>query len=126
MRNGRLEQLETPLALFRRPANVFVATFVGSPAMNIWRAGTQDLGIRPQDVELTTPGGGDMEGTIEVVERLGASTVVHVQAGQRGDALLRVVVAADDPVTVRDRVGLRLRPDRLHPFDARTGQRVSP
>jgi hypothetical protein len=66
-----------------------------------------------------------MEGSIEVVERLGASTVVHVQTGAPIVELLRVVVAGDCTAAVGDRVGLRLRHDRLHAFDARTGQRLS-
>jgi multiple sugar transport system ATP-binding protein len=122
MRDGRLEQLDTPLEIFRRPANVFVARFVGTPAMNIWRDGERDLGIRPQDVELTTAGGGDLEGSIEVVERLGASTVVHVQTGAPIVELLRVVAAGDYTAAVGDRVGLRLRRDRLHAFDVATGR----
>jgi multiple sugar transport system ATP-binding protein len=125
MRDGRLEQLDTPLEIFRRPANVFVARFVGTPAMNIWRDGERDLGIRPQDVELTTPGAGEMEGSIEVVERLGASTVVHVQTGAPIVELLRAVATGDCTAAVGDRVGLRLRRDRLHAFDERTGRRLS-
>ena len=126
MRDGRLEQLGTPLEIFRRPANVFVATFIGTPAMNIWREGEHDVGIRPQDVELTAAGAGDIEGAIEIVERLGVSTVVHVQAGAPHVEILRIVVDGERPVAVGDRVGLRLRRDRLHSFDVATGRRLSP
>jgi ABC-type sugar transport system ATPase subunit len=125
MRDGRLEQLGTPLDVFQQPANLFVARFVGSPAMNVWRAGEHDLAIRPQDVELTAAGAGDTEGSIEVVERLGASTVVHLQAGTPYVEMLRVVVPGDRPVTVGEQVGLRWRRDRLHRFDAGTGRRLS-
>jgi len=155
MRDGRLEQLAPPLEVFRRPANVFVARFVGSPAMNVWRcawtqtadgmrlvspafalaagtvaipqppSGQLDVGIRPHDVELTPAGAGDVDGVVEVVERLGSATIVHVQAGGPGAELVRAAIAADVPIAARERVGLRLRPDRLHCFDDRTGQRLS-
>jgi len=125
MRDGRLEQLDTPLEVFRRPANVFVARFVGSPAMNVWRSAGVDVGIRPHDVELTAPGAGEADGRVEIVEQLGAATLVHVRAGAPHTELVRVVVAADRAIAVQERVGLRLRPDRLHSFDERTGQRLS-
>jgi multiple sugar transport system ATP-binding protein len=125
MRDGRLEQLDTPLEVFRRPANVFVARFVGSPAMNVWRSDGRDLGIRPHDVEVMPPGAGDVDGQVEVVERLGTATLVHVRADRPDSELVRVVVAADRAIAVQERVGLRLRPDRLHYFDERTGERIS-
>jgi multiple sugar transport system ATP-binding protein len=155
MRDGRLEQLAPPLDVFRRPANVFVARFVGSPAMNIWRGawtqtaggmrlvspafalaaetvairrppgGQLDVGIRPHDVELTPAGAGDVDGIVEVVERLGSATLVHLRAGAPGAELVRAAVSADVPIAARECVGLRLRPDRLHYFDADTGQRLS-
>src|SRR5262249_23300130 len=90
MRDGRLEQMATPLEIFRRPTNVFVATFFGSPTMNVWRcrvtrtaaglravygerlafdldgADIRDeivlIGVRPHDVDLTAPGDGDTNG----------------------------------------------------------------
>jgi ABC-type sugar transport system ATPase subunit len=124
MRDGRLEQLGAPMEIFRRPANVFVATFIGSPAMNVWREGEHDVAIRPQDIELTEAGRGAFDGTIEIVERLGAFTVVHVQAGAPYVEMLRVVVAGERPVAVDDRVGLQMRRDRLHTFDAGTGVRT--
>jgi multiple sugar transport system ATP-binding protein len=124
MRDGRLEQLDAPLEIFRRPANVFVATFVGTPAMNIWREGERDLGIRPQDVELTAVGAGDVDGSIEIVERLGVSTVLHVRAGAPHVEMLRIVVDGAHQAAAGDRIGLRLRPERLHCFDVQTGQRA--
>jgi hypothetical protein len=59
------------------------------------------------------------------VERLGSATLVHLRAGAPGAELVRAAVSADVPIAARECVGLRLRPDRLHYFDADTGQRLS-
>jgi multiple sugar transport system ATP-binding protein len=151
MRDGTLEQVGAPLDLFRRPANVFVATFIGSPAMNVWQcrcettaaaqlratcgpfsldipgsrlngrpAGRVMVGVRPQDIALAARDESDVPARVEIVEPLGATAVVHARIS--GDApLIRVVVSADDVPAVDDEVGLRVRRDRLHLFDAETG-----
>ncbi len=154
MREGRLEQVGAPLEIFRQPANTFVAGFVGSPAMNLWpcswsvaydraRAtcpafsiafGPHDLavldsaaitvGIRPHDVVLTEPSQGDARGAIEVVEPLGTVTLIHIRVDGLAGELVRVLVPADAPVAVDDRVGLGLDRDRLYFFDGRTGERL--
>ena len=156
MRDGRLEQVGTPLETFQRPANVFVATFLGSPAMNIWQcactrspAGTHvtcpglafDLdgdderwpdrepvlvGVRPYDIDLTTPGDADAVGCVEVVEPLGATTVLHVRIAGASGRPVRVVVPADRTPALDDQVALRIRRDRVHVFDGRTGIAVTP
>jgi ABC-type sugar transport system ATPase subunit len=154
MRSGRLEQVDAPLAIFHRPANPFVASFVGSPAMNLWRAtvsrddgslrvapafcirgpgqqpGLSDrevvvIGVRPHDVDLTDPATADGRGRVAVVEPLGAATLVHVQMDDAPDDLVRVIVSADTPIAVDDRVGLRVRRDRLQLFDGGTGRRLT-
>jgi multiple sugar transport system ATP-binding protein len=132
MREGRIEQIDAPLDVFRRPANVFVAGFVGSPAMNFFSPGDgvalrvaerAVLGVRAHDIELTDVGAGDGRGRIEVVEPLGASTVLHLQVDGRSGGLVRVVVPAEHAPNIGDFVGFRLRPDRIHVFDAETSQR---
>jgi len=147
MRQGIVEQLAPPLEIFRRPANVFVAGFVGSPAMNLWPAevtqgrlkaapanimemaaasdGPVTIGVRPHDIDLVAQGDGDGSGDVEIVEPVGATTVVHLRVDGLADQLIRVAVPADTTVRVNERVYFRLRRDRLHLFDARSGARMT-
>jgi ABC-type sugar transport system ATPase subunit len=147
MRNGVVEQLGTPLDVYRRPANSFVAGFVGSPAMNLMpcacerindalritfggaslylKSTSSDqravlLGVRPQDIDLVSFEA-DTGGRVEVIERLGASTLVHVRVDTH---LVRVLGPADLAANVDEAVGLRVRRDRLHVFDPDSGRRL--
>jgi ABC-type sugar transport system ATPase subunit len=134
MRDGAIEQLDAPRAVYDEPANTFVAQFVGSPAMNLWDsqelqstlAGAEAgrvVGVRPHDIELVEPEAADIAGRIVVVEPLGAATLIHVRADEPASLVARAVVPADMRPAVDERVGLRLRRDRLHLFDAATGRR---
>jgi multiple sugar transport system ATP-binding protein len=154
MRAGAVEQLDSPLEVFRRPANIFVAGFVGSPAMNLWpctaarasgsirlssaafsidygddlSTGDGDpllVGVRPNDVDLTDAAVGDGSGRVEVVEHLGASTLVHLRPAGAASDLLRIVVPSETRVAVDDHAGFRLRRHRLHLFDQSTGRRLN-
>jgi len=90
MKGGVLQQIGTPEEVYTRPANVFVATFIGSPAMNVVPAAAIGLrgdrhlaGFRPEDVRL---GPGDatsiaFEAAIEVVEYLGDEQLAHLRVG---------------------------------------------
>lgn len=155
MRRGVIEQVAPALDVFRRPANAFVAQFVGSPAMNLWpcecrldkagkrliaAAATIDLagtsweaeerndllvGVRPHDLDLVPPDDGDGVGAVEIVEPLGPSTVVHLRVDGLPQELVRAVVAGDRRVQVGERVGFRARRDRLHVFDRPSGLRLA-
>jgi ABC-type sugar transport system ATPase subunit len=131
MRDGRLEQVAAPMHLYDRPANAFVASFIGSPAMNIWPASmigaARDCalaGIRPHDIDLTAGDTGDVTGRVEILEPLGATTLVHVRIDGAPATLARVVVQANPRIAIGDRVGLVIRHDRLHFFDESTGRRL--
>jgi multiple sugar transport system ATP-binding protein len=154
MRDGAIEQVAPPLEAFRRPANAFVARFVGSPAMNLWPgtlaglgggvrvvtpafamdlhgaglAGAHGRGVqvgaRPHDIDPASDGERDAVGRVEVVEPLGAQTLVHLRVDGLPDELVRMVVPADARIDVEDRLPFRVRRDRLHLFDAATGQRI--
>jgi len=155
MRDGAIEQLAPGLEIFRRPANAFVAGFVGSPAMNLWRCtgtpagqgvrlastalsievdgldaaacghGEMLLGVRPHDIDLVPGGGGDGSGTVEIVEPLGPATVVHLRMDGAPQDLVRVMAPSDSRAAVDERCGFRLRRDRVHVFAADTGRRVN-
>jgi ABC-type sugar transport system ATPase subunit len=155
MHDGAIEQVAPPLELFRRPANLFVARFVGSPAMNLWRCrcrplpggvrldsagfsidvATPDvapshrgevwLGIRPHELELVSSGDGDCAGRVDVVEPLGAVTVIHLRVDGRPDEFVRVAAPADTVMAVNDTVSVRIRRDRVQLFDAKTERRLN-
>jgi multiple sugar transport system ATP-binding protein len=119
LRGGVLQQCDTPEVLFEHPANLFVAAFIGSPAMNLVEAVVEDgearfgscrvslapgsalqgrivLGVRPHDLKLGSPG---IPGTVQVVERLGTEThvVVGIDAPRlRAPALTEAIDAAPD------------------------------
>jgi len=145
MRAGRVEQVGAPMEIFDRPANTFVAEFVGSPAINLLtcnivgdapstlRCGGIALkglrppgnageghvvaGIRPHDIALAPAEEADARGSVDVRQSLGSATVLHVRLEGLSDQLVRVLVS-DESADVGDTVGLRLRKDRVHYFAA--------
>jgi multiple sugar transport system ATP-binding protein len=153
LRGGVLEQLGAPMDVYRWPANAFVAGFIGSPAMNLLRGSSLAtgrgvsvvagpltvpmgdapapgvdgepilLGIRPQDIDIVPEAAADVVGRVELVERLGATTLVHARLADAPALRLRVVVAADVVVGLEEVLPIRIRRDRLHIFDAATGVR---
>ncbi|SPJ35150.1 ABC transporter ATP-binding protein [Kushneria phyllosphaerae] len=143
MNAGRVEQVGTPMALFRKPATRFVAGFIGSPAMNFltfsvntlpdWLPrvpaetneplkGELSVGIRPEHIALTTLEDGHIEGCIELVEPLGSESLVHVRIGGH-DARLVVRHGGMELPEVGQVTGLNFQ-GPFHLFD-RHGQRLS-
>jgi multiple sugar transport system ATP-binding protein len=143
LRDGKLEQFAPPAEIYHRPANVFVAGFVGSPAMNLIpghvdagafrapgieapapiRAGAATLGIRPEAVEISTAEApGDLRGAVYVTESLGDATLVYLDAG--GSRLL-ARLAGDVRLDDGAPVWFRLPGAKLHWFDTASGQRIS-
>jgi multiple sugar transport system ATP-binding protein len=149
MHDGRIEQIGTPLALFDRPGNLFVAQFIGSPAMNVvqgtlrvgndgnwvqahgqaWPAPRLDglvdgqqvhYGIRPVDLKLAAAGNG-IPARVVVVEPTGSETELLLQVG---DASFVVVVHGRTPVKPDDLVSLVIDPGAAHLFDIGDGQRL--
>jgi ABC-type sugar transport system ATPase subunit len=121
---GRVQQIGAPLDVYRRPANRFVAGFIGSPAMNFVEGslgsmageGGATWGIRPEDVLLVPEGtAGSIPAEVALVELLGAHAHVHLDAG--GHRLVAVVAGADAPA-MGATVHVRLDPARGHRFDA--------
>jgi len=137
---GRVEQVGSPLELYERPANLFVAQFIGSPKMNVLPveadgggvrlpghgrieaplgARTYDapskIGVRPEHIRVVEPGRGQIEGRVEVAEHLGADTFFYVAAEKLG----LVVVRADgtDRRRAGEPVGLAFEPGAVHMFD---------
>jgi len=141
---GKIAQSGTPLELYDRPANRFVAEFIGSPAINLFpcdvkegrlflaseegaldigpaRAAEEriELGVRPEHLRPVETGG--VPGTVQVVENLGAETYVILSAAGR-DVCWRI--AGRPGVSVGDRLRLGFDPAHMHFFSAASGARV--
>jgi multiple sugar transport system ATP-binding protein len=117
---GGIEQYGSPLELYERPANLFVAGFIGSPRMNFVsgemaaRYGAVTIGIRPEHLKIGQEAEG-WPGTVSVAEHLGSDTFLYVDAGKIGMLTCRYVGELD--LKAGDRVLLSPDPARLHRFD---------
>ena len=134
LRDGRLQQCDTPRRLYDHPANVFVAGFIGSPAMNLVPASVLEgvggddriAGFRPEHVQLASNGArGDVisfDGRVEVVEYLGDEQLVHFA---RKDKTLQAKLPVEEKLQAGETVTFTLPREKLYVFDANTEQRVS-
>jgi ABC-type sugar transport system ATPase subunit len=130
MRDGLLQQIGTPEQLYTRPQNVFVAGFIGSPAMNLVPSDVVDAGggriagFRPEHAELG-PGRGDalsFTATVEVVEYLGDEQLAHVT---RKDTPLQAKLPIEQRVQPGEELTFSVPRDKLHLFDPDTGEQLS-
>ena len=118
---GRVQQIGAPLEVYQRPANRFVAGFIGTPPMNFVEGplmgdAAATLGFRPEDVVLVPAGtAGAMPAQVALVELLGAHAHLHLDAGPH--RLIAVVPGADAPQKGAG-VHVHLDPARAHRFDA--------
>jgi sn-glycerol 3-phosphate transport system ATP-binding protein len=125
MNAGRMEQFGTPEEVYHCPATTFVASFIGSPPMNLLRhaAGAKAghiLGIRPEHLDVGT---GGWQAVVESIEMLGAERLLYCRVGDE-----QLVVRTDESVlapALGQTIGLTPRADRVHHFDAATGARIS-
>jgi multiple sugar transport system ATP-binding protein len=117
---GRIEQVGSPLELYRSPANVFVAGFIGSPKMNLIngaaaaRHNASTIGIRPEHLELSSERG-EWQGVVGVAEHLGSDTFLHIQT--EGIGLMTARVGGELGIGHGARVWLTPRPECIHRFD---------
>ncbi|TDK26372.1 sn-glycerol-3-phosphate ABC transporter ATP-binding protein UgpC [Arthrobacter crusticola] len=151
LKDGILQQVDTPRNLYERPKNVFVAGFIGSPAMNLLELPVADggvlfggtvypvrndildaaagntvtLGVRPEDLVLAAPGEG-LQVEVDVVEELGADAYIYGHTtlnGQNHDMVARV--DGRRPPMKGDTVFVRPEQGHVHLFDTTSGARLA-
>ena len=152
LRAGRIEQVGSPLDLYNRPANLFVAGFIGAPRMNLLPVrvaasgpgpaivkldgsasiemdgltgaadGEATLGLRPHHVGLAEAGKGNVTAKVALVEALGSETIVHTR--MPGGAPMLAVLAGQSHVAAGDTVDLKFDTSQLHLFD-QAGLRIA-
>jgi len=130
LRDGQIEQVGTPLELYDRPANQFVAQFIGTPQMNVVAASELPqfsaalggvpaggfVGLRPENVALRPAGSGQLQGKVELVEALGAETLIYVSAGNKTQLIARQNERT--ALQAGDVVGIEIDTSAAHFFDA--------
>ena len=124
MNGGVMDQFGTPEEVYHRPATTFVASFIGSPPMNLLRHAPgvrpgQILGVRPEHLKLD-PAGWVVQ--VEYVELLGAERLVYGHIGE--EPVIVRIDEAETPPRAGDTVHVGAPPERLHAFDAGSGKRV--
>ncbi len=140
LRDGVIEQVGTPLELYDRPANQFVAQFIGTPQMNVVDATKLPaleavyglpipvggyVGLRPENVTLHPPGQGLVQAQVDLIEALGAETLIYVTTNQGAQLIARQTERT--PLHVGAAVGVQIDAAAAHIFDSngritRTGQ----
>jgi multiple sugar transport system ATP-binding protein len=152
MKLGELQQVDTPLNLYDKPVNLFVAGFIGSPQMNLIEAkavegkaqigkyqvpvdpaserkmsGNITVGVRPEAWRLVSAAEGGLPINVTVVEELGADGFVYGTsdvAGTPSSVIVRVS-SARDSVKKGDTIHVTTDPKNVHVFDSDTGERVT-
>ena len=129
MNAGRAEQIGAPLEVYAKPATTFVASFIGSPPMNlipVQRDGRDVLlGVRPEHLEPSAQSDASMTVDIDLIEPLGSDTLVygHIGAERTG---ARVAVRLHESVDARTgHLPVRYDPARAHYFDPASGKRIA-
>ncbi len=142
LRDGRIEQVGSPLDLYDRPANQFVARFIGTPQMNIIDtaalpalssivaagAGHDGLiGVRPENVLVRPAGQGRLAGQVELVESLGSNTLIYASLAGATPGGVQIIAAQNARTSLRpgDAVGLDVAPASVHLFN-RQGHALAP
>jgi sn-glycerol 3-phosphate transport system ATP-binding protein len=146
MNAGRAEQIGTPMEVYQNPATVFVAGFIGSPAMNFIAGKSEGngrigldgggsvvvpnapvagrkltIGIRPEHLTPRNPSEANLVGSVEMIEALGADTLIHVAVAGR---TIIARLPNGTPAEVGEPIALAADRDRIYLFDAESGARL--
>ena len=121
MKEQKIQQIGTPDEIYHRPANLFVAGFIGSPKMNFvngevaTKLGAMTVGVRPEHITLSRDSG-VWQGTVSIAEHLGSDTFLHIKADGIGPMTARV--SGEMGLEHGDTVFLTPAADKMHKFDA--------
>ena len=142
MEKGIVQQVGSPTEIYDRPANSFVASFIGSPAMNLIEGHLQNgrftapgveidelhgpdgpvtLGFRAEDAQIAQEGSGQIRAPIYSIELLGDATMVTIRINE---ALVSVKADKGFRATIHDEVSIEVRTKICHLFDHQTGTRI--
>ncbi len=131
LRDGQIEQVGTPLELYDKPANQFVAQFIGTPQMNVLAARLLPqlsdafsipiptggfMGLRPECIALVAASQGQVQATVDLVEALGAETLIYLTSREGASLVARQNHRS--AVRAGDAVGLAIDTTSAHLFDA--------
>ncbi len=142
LNGGEIEQIGAPLEVYHTPASTFVASFIGSPAMNLLKgelhgdklalgpsmidlaglaptSGPVTVGIRAEDLRLAGPGEHAMTVAVDYVEELGSQRLVH---GNLGDQSLTAVLSPE--TELKSELRLVVATEKLHFFNQESGKRI--
>ncbi|MHA7774982.1 sn-glycerol-3-phosphate import ATP-binding protein UgpC [Roseibium sp. M-1] len=147
---GNIEQIGAPIDVYDKPASTFVASFIGSPAMNLMDVKADEtglslvkgsglkganakgrdrytLGIRPEHLDVVgAPGEGEgvhLEASVNVLEPVGAESYLYASLGEGGTEIL-IRVSSHARHEAGEKLYLRAAPENVHYFDAETGRRI--
>ncbi|WP_219812016.1 sn-glycerol-3-phosphate import ATP-binding protein UgpC [Vibrio jasicida] len=146
LNKGNVEQVGTPLEIYDTPASLFVATFIGSPSMNILDAnvtvdgitigdallptsttnldlGVVKLGLRPEHLQINQDKPW-LQVEVELIESLGADLLLYCRTEGGDSQKLVVRVEGHTPIQIGDKLGLDIKPKHVHLFDANTEKRI--
>ena len=138
LRAGRIEQVGSPIELYERPANAFVAQFIGSPKMNFFSSGdlspnaanvlgreltdAEQVGLRPEHLIVTDTASAAVEGKLDLVENLGEYALVHLISPTGVEFIAKT---EKPPLAEKgDTIGFGIKPELAHYFDKETGLRI--
>ncbi|SNZ19159.1 ABC transporter ATP-binding protein [Cohaesibacter gelatinilyticus] len=137
LRDGRIEQVGAPVELYENPENLFVASFIGSPAMNFFESSALSdtaaavlgkdvddgsiVGIRPEHLKVANGQDAVLNGKLELIEHLGEHVLVHLLAEDGTEFITKM---EQPPEQARgDMIGFTADPAKAHAFDKATGKR---
>jgi sn-glycerol 3-phosphate transport system ATP-binding protein len=146
LNKGNVEQVGTPLEIYDNPASLFVATFIGSPSMNILDAnvtvdgitigdallptsttnldlGVVKLGLRPEHLQINQDKPW-LQVEVELIESLGADLLLYCRTEGGDSQKLVVRVEGHTPIQIGDKLGLDIKPKHLHLFNVNTEKRI--
>ena len=135
LRDGRIEQVGSPIDLYERPANAFVAQFIGSPKMNFFSAsdlpatalggtvsGVEEVGFRPEHLVPSNEACAAVQGKLELIENLGEYALVHLITASGVEFIAKTEKPPEQGKGAM--LSFSIKPELVHHFDKETGLRL--